>query len=144
MRMERIQRKDFKGFILHPGSASCVGFDEDGRVLLLEIERDGEFCYELPGGVREAGESFEEAARRETEEESGYTVRDMEFLLHLKPSVGYTDEQIHVFTGTVEKVSEEREFQVRFVDLAEVRQLARERKLLDSHSLAALLFALEK
>lgn len=57
-------------------AAGGVVLDDAGRVLLLErwIERWGKLTHEirLPKGHVEAGESDEEAARRETCEESGY------------------------------------------------------------------------
>jgi 8-oxo-dGTP diphosphatase len=44
----------------------------DGRVLLgLRTYPGEEACWCLPGGKPDPGESFEEAARRETEEECG-------------------------------------------------------------------------
>ena len=51
------------------GAASVI-VDDKGRVLLVKHSY-GELNWELPGGGGEAGESVEEAARREAREEIG-------------------------------------------------------------------------
>ncbi|WP_179855106.1 NUDIX domain-containing protein [Paractinoplanes atraurantiacus] len=53
----------------------CCGVvvqDERGRVLLMR--RSGEGTWGLPGGGVEAGETWEQAARRECREETGWDV----------------------------------------------------------------------
>ena len=56
--------------------AGGVVVDKHGRVLLLEREvlRDGKWIHEirLPKGHIDSGESYEQCARREVGEESGY------------------------------------------------------------------------
>ncbi|MEA2528545.1 MAG: 8-oxo-dGTP diphosphatase [Thermomicrobiales bacterium] len=52
----------------------------DGRVALIERQRDGRTYYVIPGGGAEPGESTREAARREAEEELGLTVEIGELL----------------------------------------------------------------
>lgn len=56
-------------------SAVLVARDERGRVLLVR-QRGGPFkdAWLLPGGGLEAGESFEDALRRELREETGLEV----------------------------------------------------------------------
>jgi ADP-ribose pyrophosphatase YjhB (NUDIX family) len=46
----------------------------DGRVLMILRERSGKLRWELPSGLLEHGESFEEAAARETHEETSIQV----------------------------------------------------------------------
>jgi 8-oxo-dGTP pyrophosphatase MutT (NUDIX family) len=58
-------------------SARLVVLTQD-RVLLAN--RRGQSWYFLPGGNVEPGESVEAALRRETDEETGLNVRDLEFL----------------------------------------------------------------
>ncbi|PSQ18585.1 ADP-ribose pyrophosphatase [Halobacteriales archaeon QS_8_69_26] len=53
----------------HAGGAGGWIYDDDGRVLLAKDE--GTVGWMDPGGKREPGESFEEAARREIREETG-------------------------------------------------------------------------
>ena len=55
-------------------AAAAVIFDTDGRVLLVKENYDRR-RWSLPGGVVEPGESDEEAAMRETLEETGVVVQ---------------------------------------------------------------------
>lgn len=57
----------------------------DGKVLLGErLNSHGSGTYQLPGGHVEHGESFEDTARREVEEETGLTDIDIQELVCLK------------------------------------------------------------
>lgn len=57
-----------------PGIASAV-IVQGGRLLLARRrEREGSILWVLPGGQIEEGESAEDAAVRETQEETGLTV----------------------------------------------------------------------
>jgi 8-oxo-dGTP diphosphatase len=57
-----------------PHGAAAVIFDADGSVLLVK-ENYERRRWSLPGGAVETGESDEEAAIREAEEETGIVVR---------------------------------------------------------------------
>ena len=52
-------------------------FDKEGKVLLQKRADDHTWC--VPGGAMELGETPEEAARRETFEESGLLPEELEF-----------------------------------------------------------------
>lgn len=64
----------------------------DGRVLLIQRRvPEGDLLWQFPAGVVEAGESAEEAAVRETGEETGLTVRARALLgERVHPSTGRT------------------------------------------------------
>ena len=53
---------------------------DNGAVALIQRRRDGRTYYVFPGGGAEQGESVEEAARRESEEELGLHVEIGELL----------------------------------------------------------------
>ena len=66
-------------------SVSVVAFDEQGRVILVEMYRFGHDrrLRELPAGTPELGETFLQAIRRELLEETGYEGEITEIGSHL-------------------------------------------------------------
>ena len=72
------------GFHLHFNPAVAAGVivsRGDGRVLLLERAREpAKGLFGIPGGFVDTGEDAEEAARRETLEETGLEVEDVRYL----------------------------------------------------------------
>jgi 8-oxo-dGTP pyrophosphatase MutT (NUDIX family) len=56
---------------------------KDGKVLATKINDDGDIFYIMPGGGQEAGETLEEAVKREVEEEFAYIVepKSLEFVI---------------------------------------------------------------
>jgi 8-oxo-dGTP pyrophosphatase MutT (NUDIX family) len=50
--------------------------EENERILLQHRTDEDNWC--IPGGLMEIGESFEQTAKRETLEEAGLVIRDME------------------------------------------------------------------
>ncbi|PNE39918.1 NUDIX hydrolase [Streptomyces noursei] len=63
-----------------PGISAAIVVDQ-GRVLLVRRRvREGELSWQFPAGKIEPGESAEEAAVRETNEETGLTVSAVKLL----------------------------------------------------------------
>jgi ADP-ribose pyrophosphatase len=89
-------------WIDHPGAAAVVPLFSDGTVLLVRQYRfppRKEFL-EIPAGKLDvAGESPEEVARRELQEETGYKCGSLESLTSIYPCIGYSNEIIHLFIG---------------------------------------------
>lgn len=80
-----------------------VGLDSDLRVALVEQYRHllGRVLREVPAGSPKPGETLEEGARREFEEETGLEIAELRPLVKFYPSVGITDQVGHVFIGRV-------------------------------------------
>ena len=55
---------------------------------------------EVPAGKTDPGEKPIEAAVRELKEETGYTAEKVEFLTSFYPSVGYSQEVLHLYLCT--------------------------------------------
>ena len=92
-----------------PASA-ILAFDEEGKVIMVEQFR-GSFgtVLEVPAGKVDKGEDSLIAARRELEEETGYTAKNIEPLISYYPSVGYTTEQINCYVALdIEKLGKQR------------------------------------
>lgn len=89
--------------VRHPGAVSVVPLHDDGSVVLVRQFRAplGRSVLEIPAGKRDvAGEPPEETARRELVEEIGLEPSKLELLARFHNSVGFCDEESHVFLGT--------------------------------------------
>jgi len=89
-------------FVVHPGAALVVPVRDDGSLVL-----ERQFRYpvrrvmlEFPAGRMDEGESPLATARRELQEEAGYTASTWKRLGTIHPEVGYSDEFIEVFEAT--------------------------------------------
>ena len=89
--------KSVRECVRHCGGAAVL-LVLGGKVALVKQHRYlyGKDIYEIPAGKLEAGEEPSKGASRECEEETGYRA-EMEKLLEIYPSPGYTDEIIHIF-----------------------------------------------
>ena len=84
------------------GSVATLPVHEDGRVVLVRQYRYAVDArvWELPAGRRDPGETPEEGARRELEEETGLRAARLEPLLVFWTTPGFCDEVMHLFRAT--------------------------------------------
>lgn len=93
---------DVWDFIGHKGAAAVVPVMDDGRILMVRQYRNAldRFTLEIPAGGRDtAEEPMIVCASRELEEETGYRSDQLEFLISLKTTVAFCEEQIDVFVA---------------------------------------------
>lgn len=83
----------------HPGAAAVVALLADGTTVLVRQYRHavGRELTEVPAGKLDAGESPLDAARRELAEEVALVSDSWTALGSIFPTVGYSDEVIHLF-----------------------------------------------
>ena len=89
--------------IKHPGAAAVVPLDADGNVILVRQYRHatGSWLLEVPAGkLDHPGESPEDCALREVEEETGYRAGRLSSLGWIWTTPGFTDEKIHLFMAS--------------------------------------------
>jgi ADP-ribose pyrophosphatase len=84
------------------GSVAALAVLADGRVVLVRQYRYAvdSFVWELPAGRRDPGETPEEGARRELEEEVGLRASTLEPLLVFWTTPGFCDEVMYLFRAT--------------------------------------------
>ncbi|NNF00357.1 MAG: NUDIX hydrolase [Pyrinomonadaceae bacterium] len=91
-----------RDIITHNGSAVIVPVFDNHEIALVRQYRHpaGKYLIELPAGTIDRGESPEEAALREVEEEIGYKAAALEKLTEFYVSPGFLTEKMHVFLAT--------------------------------------------
>lgn len=87
--------------INHPGAVAVIAITENNKILLVEQYRKAleRSIIEIPAGKLEQGEEPIVTARRELEEETGYTSNHFEFIQAFATSPGFADEVIHLFVA---------------------------------------------
>ncbi|MBV6696050.1 NUDIX hydrolase [Kitasatospora aureofaciens] len=108
-----------------PGIAAAIVVHE-GRVLMVRRRvSEGQLSWPFPAGEIEAGESPEEAAARETKEETGLGVASIKLLgerVHPKTGRLMSYTACEVVSGTAEVVDTEELDELAWVVLAEIPQ----------------------
>ncbi|MEG2813765.1 MAG: NUDIX hydrolase [Oscillospiraceae bacterium] len=88
--------------IWHNGAVCIVAFDEDDNVYMVKQFRYpfNRVILEVPAGKIDQGETPDEAAKRELEEEIGMTATTLVPIGEFYPSVAYTTEIIYMYIAT--------------------------------------------
>lgn len=86
-------------FIRHPGAVVILPLLPDGQVLLERQFRypNAQVFVEFPAGKIDPGEDPLACARRELEEETGYTASDWQFVCTIHNAIAYSDEHLDLF-----------------------------------------------
>jgi ADP-ribose pyrophosphatase len=86
-------------FIRHPGAVVILPLLPDGRVLLERQFRypNDRVFIEFPAGKIDPGELPLATARRELEEETGYTAKEWNFVCTIHNAIAYSDEHLDIF-----------------------------------------------
>src|SRR5580700_11822377 len=84
-----------RAIVQHGGSAVMMPVDDRGRILLVRQYRlpARQYLWELPAGRLDEGETPLKAAKRELQEETGYSAKKWEKLASYFPSPGYVSEK---------------------------------------------------
>lgn len=86
-------------FIKHGGAVAVIALTKDNQIVLERQYRYsvGQTMIEIPAGKLEKNEDPLEAAKRELQEETGYTSTEWEYLGFNLPCIGYSTEKIIYF-----------------------------------------------
>ena len=131
---------------------AAVPVTEDGRIVMIRQYRHayGDVCLEFPGGcVDEKDGDYETAIRRELLEETGYSFSTIQALGVVSPNPSTNNNLMHMFLATGGKkvggqnLDHGEEIEVDLFTMAELRQLIRENKIVQSMHVSCYLYAME-
>jgi ADP-ribose pyrophosphatase len=134
----------------HPGAAAVLPITSDGEIILLYQYRYpiGAITLEIPAGKKDTKEErFVDCAKRELEEETGYTSEDIELLMPIYNCVGYSNEKIEIFVAkncqplTIKKEKDFDEvFEMKIVTLDEALKLIASQEIVDVKTIVSILY----
>jgi ADP-ribose pyrophosphatase len=86
-------------YLTHPGAVAIVALLDDGRILLERQYRYpvARVCMEIPAGKLDLGEDPLVCARRELQEETGYTASKWSYIRRIHPVISYSTEFIDIY-----------------------------------------------
>jgi len=131
--------------IKHPGAAAVVPFLKKDEIILINQYRPvvDRYIWEIPAGTLHKGESPIQCARREIQEEIGYRTRNVRYLGRIFTTPGFTNECIHIYKASrLAKVAlrpdADEILSVKSFSLAEVRDMLKEKKIIDAKTIAGM------
>lgn len=146
------QKESIREVVKHPGAVAILAV-KDGKILFVEQFRKAleHTLIEIPAGKVEYGEERMKTAKRELEEETGYTSEQLSLMHEFYVSPGFCDEYISLyFTDTLVESDELEPDDDEFVKhhwltLDEAIKWMKEGKIEDAKTIIALMhFQLEQ
>jgi len=139
-------RKVKREIIEHRGASAMLAFDEENKVILVKQHRFPHgYVLEIPAGTLEKREKPIKCAFRELEEETGYRAKKMTKLVSYFPSIGYNQEEIHIFvaSGTKKefdlKLDNDEFITVVKMDIKKLIGMIKAGKIIDSKTICAIM-----
>lgn len=139
--------------IEHPGAVAIVAITAEKKIIMVEQYRKAleRSIIEVPAGKLEKGEEPETTARRELEEETGYTADSLQLIQSFSTSPGFADEVVHLFFAEGLRKSEsgavtdDDEFvELMEVTVEEAEQMMQDNRIYDAKTAFAVLWAKQR
>jgi ADP-ribose pyrophosphatase len=145
-------KKSQRIYIHHDGAAAVLPITQDGNILLIK-----QFRYpiksatiEIPAGKKDdVLEDGLTCAKRELEEETGYTSNDIKKITDIHNCLGYSDEKIELFLATscekmmtAPNMDEDEFIELLSISKVEAKELLFSGKITDAKTIIALQYYL--
>lgn len=133
----------------HDESVVVVPLNNDDKIILVKQYRKAveRFLLEAPAGGIEVGETPDDAARRELQEEIGFATENLKFLGGFWIAPGFCTEYMYAYIArdlVVSKLDEDEDENIEIVpvDLEQIPDMIRSGEIEDAKSISALMMAL--
>ncbi len=129
----------------HRGAVVLLPITKNGTTLLVSQWRQAlkEIVIELPAGLLEEGETPEDAAKRESQEEIGMYPEKLTHFLTLYSAPGFTNETLHIYLAedlTPQKLDADETEDITVIEYTfdALLQEIKEGKIKDAKTVAAI------
>ena len=138
---------------VHKGASAVVPVLPDGRILMVKQYRYAidRVTLEIPAGGRDStDEPFERAARRELEEEAGYTTdEELTHLITIATAIAYCNEIIEVYVAhnlrkTRQHLDPDEFIETEPYSTEELAEMIYDGRIQDSKTIASLMAYINK
>lgn len=137
-------------WIKHPGASAIVPIFENGDVMMINQFRypAQQIFLEVPAGKIDKGENPHQTAARELKEETGLTARELHYVGHFFPAIGYADEVIHIYIAMdlsteIESTDDDEFVQKERIPFQKAIELIHKGEINDGKTICCLLRAQE-
>ncbi|XOK63807.1 NUDIX hydrolase [Paenibacillus elgii] len=131
--------------VKHPGAVAVLALTPDDRMIVVEQYRKPleKSQVEIPAGKLDAGENPIDAAKRELEEETGYTAGSIRHISSFYTSPGFADEILHLYAAEQlvkgQANPDEDEFlEIEELTLEQAQAYIREQRISDAKTIMAV------
>ncbi|EGA71254.1 ADP-ribose pyrophosphatase [Vibrio sinaloensis DSM 21326] len=132
--------------ISHPGATVILPITDDGNIIIINQYRPSlkKWLLELPAGTIENAEHIEECAKRELEEETGFSAHELFSLGQVTPLAGFCDEIQYLYVAKgLEKTcrfecDEDEVIEVLALSLQELEQKIINGEITDAKTIACV------
>lgn len=139
-----------RDIVHHTSSVVILAVEESKRVPSILLERQyrhaaRRYLWELPAGRIDAGENALAAARRELEEETGYSAQRWKRILHFWASPGFVAEAMSMYSARglrrgVARPEPDEKILVRLVSLPDAVKMVMRGTIRDAKTIAGILW----
>ena len=134
-------------FIWNKGAAAVVPVRDDGKIIMVRQYRNAidRETVEIPaGGLNDPEEPTKDAAARELEEETGFKTNDLEFLISIKTTVAFCNENIDIYVArnlisSKQNLDEDEFINVEAYSVEELCEMIYAGKIEDSKTVSAIM-----
>ncbi len=134
--------------IEHKGAAAVIPVLPDGKIVMVRQFRNSvdKFTWEIPaGGLNGREEPTDEAARRELEEETGFTTDEpLELLISIHTTFAFCNEKIDIYVAHglkegVQHLDEDEFVDVKAFTVDEIKAMIFSGQMTDAKTISAIM-----